>query len=369
MQPKPIPFTVDRSRRGTLAAQIASRLEQAINTRYYGPGEALPPVRALAATLGVSKGMVEKALAILRESGRVSPRPRVGSIVCARGSQLWKGHVLIVVPPGIGNPFDNILHAALRDALVAAGYLATAATVPRSGANRYDDFALLDASLRQQVDMVALLHNHENIAQWLSRRGVPFSRLTHGTSRPIPGCVGAIVRDDSLAIPEFAARCRAAGLKSILQVSARHSIDLSAPGALAALGGARVETWRVPSSVSNDPLTGIARSRWAVGAFARRLAKGRAWLPELIFFDDDHTASGALLALGAAGVEIPRDVRVATWANREYGPVWLRPLSRMEMDNTAIGQTVAHSILDYLRTGAFPAGITVGPTFIPGDSM
>ena len=109
---------------------------------------------------------------------------------------------------------------------------------------------------------------------------------------------------------------------------------------------------------------------WALSALSRRLsAKGRGTLPDLLFFNDDHIATGALLALALAGVRVPEDVRVATWANKNYAPVFTKPLSRMEMDNAAIGAAIARGVLEYLGTGAFPQDVTVGPKYVRGETM
>ena len=94
-------FTLDRSKRGNLAEQIAVGLRTAIETGYYRPGDILPPVRDLAEILGVSMGIAVQAVNRIREAGLISPRPAVGSVVCAKDRPLWKGQVLIIVPPGI----------------------------------------------------------------------------------------------------------------------------------------------------------------------------------------------------------------------------------------------------------------------------
>ena len=70
---KAIPFALDRSRRGDLAAQIATGLRLAIETGYYKAGDILPPVRDLAPMLDVSKGIAEQALALVREEGLINP--------------------------------------------------------------------------------------------------------------------------------------------------------------------------------------------------------------------------------------------------------------------------------------------------------
>ena len=113
------PFTLDRTRYGDLARQIAAGLRTAIETGYYRPGDVLPPVRDLGEILGVSMGIAVQAVARIREEGLISPRPRVGSVVCPKDQPLWKGHVVIVVPPGIGNPCENLVFAQLRDTLTA----------------------------------------------------------------------------------------------------------------------------------------------------------------------------------------------------------------------------------------------------------
>ena len=92
-------------------------------------------------------------------------------------------------------------------------------------------------------------------------------------------------------------------------------------------------------------------------------------LPELVFFQDDHLTNGALLAFAKNQVEIPRDVRIVSWANRDYGPVSLVPLTRMEMDCKVAGETVASSVLEYLRTGVFPTDVVIGPQYVRGESF
>ena len=108
----------------------------------------------------------------------------------------------------------------------------------------------------------------------------------------------------------------------------------------------------------------------ATDAVAARFAgKGRSGLPDLIFFRDDHLAVGALLALMAGGIRIPEDVSVVTWANTGLGPAFVKPLTRMEQDNSAIGERVAECVLEYLRTGIFPKDVAVGPKYVIGESF
>lgn len=357
------PFTLDRTRYGDLPAQISSGLRMAIETGYYQAGEILPPSRDLALLLGVSKGIAEQALALVREEGLISPRPHIGSVVCAPDRPLWKGHVVTVIPPGVYNPSDSAVHAVLRDRLTAAGYLVTPVTVAETRPRRFDDFSLLDTVLRQQTDLVVQLHRQENITRWLSKRGLPFVRLANDDAAP-PGCVGVVRRDFGRALPDFAAHCRESGVKSVLQVADILRADATE---LLARDGIRVETLRTPRALVNGP--GYDFADWATVEFTKRLAKGRGWLPDLLFFQNDHLASGALQAMGFAGLRIPEDVRVVSWANRRYGPFFFKSVTRMELDNAAVGATLADCVLEYLKTGTFPADVVVGPEYIKGETL
>ena len=353
------PFVLDRSRRGTLEDQLAAALVKAVETGYYGPGDMLPPTRDLARMLGVSRVVAIRAMRRLAEQRLIVQRPHYGSVVCVKERPLWKGQVLLVATPGIGNADDDPIRIILRDSLIAEGYLPVVATVPRS-ARGAPDFAFIDTMMRQQIDLVVLLDNKKDVAQWLSRRCVPFVWLGHNASR-LKNCVGRIRIRNDLALGDFAAHCREAGVKDVLQVRVwRKGLDV-AP-ALKRIGIC-VKTLNVPGP--EDGWKGFGLANWAAEEFTRRASS----LPELVFFQDDHLATGALLAFGNAGVKIPRDVRIVTWANRNYGPVSLVPLTRMEIDCEAAGNTVAAAVLECLRAGEAPAGVVIGPRYVRGDSF
>ena len=358
-------FALDRTRRGDLAKQIVDGLRMAIETGYYRVGDILPPVRDLAGILDVSKGIAEQAVATLREEGFISPRPAVGSVVCAHDRPLWKGQILIVVPPGVGNPCDNTVYAILRDALTSNGYLPLTVTVFRTLPGRYGDFALLETQLKQHVDLVVSLTGEPEVIRWLARRKVPFVQLTTSPLAP-PNCLGSVRRRDNLALGDFIAHCRAARVRSVLQVTAMRTGPDAVP-ALKAIGIAATN-WRIPPPEGRWDAVGLVQR--AADEFAARLArKGCTWLPDLLFFRDDHLTTGALTALLAAGVRIPEDVRIVTWANRGLGPAFVKPFTRMEVDCEAVGETVARCVLEYLRTGVFPSGVTVGTAYIRGETF
>jgi DNA-binding transcriptional MocR family regulator len=76
--------TVHYQVEGSTAAGIARSVEAAVAHSALGPGESLPPVRALADRLGVSPNTVAAAYRILRERGLVETAGRNGTRIRAR---------------------------------------------------------------------------------------------------------------------------------------------------------------------------------------------------------------------------------------------------------------------------------------------
>ena len=60
--------------------------------------------------LGVSMGIAVQAVNKTREAGLISPRPAIGSVVCAKDRPLWKGQVLIVSPSGGTQHYMPLCH-------------------------------------------------------------------------------------------------------------------------------------------------------------------------------------------------------------------------------------------------------------------
>lgn len=360
------PFSVDRGRRGNLAAQIADGLRRSIQTGFYRPGELLPPIRALASMLEVGRVNVERAVASLTEEGLLNPRPKVGSVVCGAGEALWKGQVLIVVPPGASNPVVNAISGMLRDELTKAGYLFLIASVPRRENGSFD-FSMLKTVLRQRVDLVILLHDKKAIAERLSAEGVPFVRLASDGYRP-EHCAGLVRFDAAAAFSGFEEHCRRRKPKSVLLASLW---DEMVPEGILEIDGVGAEKMKIGKN-GLFAADGASIAELAVGIFERKFRdEGRGWLPDVLYLADDYFAMGALTALLAHGIRIPEDVRVVVWANKGggCGPVFTKRFTRIEVDIRSCGTKVVEGVLQYLRTGAFPDIVDASPIYISGDTF
>ncbi|QMU77551.1 aminotransferase class I/II-fold pyridoxal phosphate-dependent enzyme [Streptacidiphilus sp. PB12-B1b] len=110
--------------RGRRATEIAADVEHAVVTGVLPPEAALPPLRELAAELGVNPNTVAAAYRLLRDRGVIETAGRRGSRVRARPALTSRDAVRLAVPEGVrdlaqGNP-DTVLLPDLEQAALEA---------------------------------------------------------------------------------------------------------------------------------------------------------------------------------------------------------------------------------------------------------
>lgn len=357
------PFGINREVRRTLVDQITDGIRGAIRTGYYRPGDRLPPMRVFEEAFGVSRIVTNAVMANLTAEGLVQPRRGAGAEVLNPGDRIWKGSALVVFRDESGVFYMNVLGGCIRDRLVRGGYLVSQVTVPNGARGR--DFALLDANLRQHVDLAILVFDDAEIESRLSSAGVPYIVVGDGGGNAAT-CVGTIRYRRDAASSALARRCAAAGVGSVLQVTVAEfpHDDL---GAAFAGTGVKVKTWKIRRTVNTEhPLDFL---KGAADAFERRISSGRDWLPDLLYFTDDHLAAGAFVVLPSHGVRIPEDVKVVSWANAGYGPVFRTSVARVEMDPVADGDAVAAHAIACIESRRRVDGVFLEPTYVEGATF
>ena len=360
---KAIPFSVSRNDVRPLFNQVVDGLREAIMSGYYLPGDKIPTSRELCPILGVSRIVTQAALEQLAEEGLVVSRPRVGTVVRDRRGKQWRGRVVFVCEKGDDNYLKTMLANAMQDSLADAGYLLSQASVGAKG-NGSLDFSRLEAALSRSVDLVVVMYHRPEIYAYLTKRKVPYIVFGEKAEKPA-SAVGVIHFDYNLAMPDFAAACKAAGVKEVVQVYWHQLMCDVAPALKKA--GIRVRKVKAPVDESEGRLVGVKRAGRL--AFEKMLRGDGAVAGRTFFIADDYLAEGALLALSYAGLNAPEDVLFATFANVGLGPDYCRPLSRMEFDSHKAGEIVAAAVIEYFKTGTFPVGISVGPKWIVGETM
>ena len=108
---------VQSSITGTGAESIAASIEAAISCGSLAPGHALPPVRELAAQLGVNANTAAAAYRLLRDRGAVETAGRRGTRVRHRPATTPRSLLGLDVPAGVrdlstGNPNPALLPIA-----------------------------------------------------------------------------------------------------------------------------------------------------------------------------------------------------------------------------------------------------------------
>ena len=371
---KPLPFSIDRNDARTLLAQVVDGLREAIVGGYYAPGDVLPTSRDLSRLLGVSMIVSAPALKRLADEGFVLARPRVGTVVRDRAAKQWRGHVVMVGSESDYNYLQTLIAATLRDRLLEAGYLFTLICV-RKGANGKYDYSPLDAVLSRSVNLVLTLFNNDQVTHYLAKRHTPFAVFREKPGKP-PAALGGIHLNHNLSNRDFASRCATIGAKKVVELYC-DTYNCDVTDAFHDLG---IAVERVKIFIDKDSRTLLDTKRAGYKAFSDLLCDWSNRHPEtrfsawddnrtVYFVADDYLASGALLALSEARLDIPGDVRFATWANTGLGPLFNKDLSRLEFNPVAAGETAAAATLDYLETGIFPSGLAVGPKWVDGETM
>ncbi|MFC4504713.1 MULTISPECIES: aminotransferase class I/II-fold pyridoxal phosphate-dependent enzyme [Streptomyces] len=105
---------------GRGAADISASIERAVGEGALEPGQLLPPMRELAATLGVNPNTVAAAYRTLRERGVIETQGRRGSRIRPKPATTGREKVRVDVPAGVRNLADGNPDPALLPPLAGA---------------------------------------------------------------------------------------------------------------------------------------------------------------------------------------------------------------------------------------------------------
>ena len=355
-------FRIDPAGDAPLSRQLAAAIRTAIVQGTYRPGDVLPPIRALAPASGSSAKVARRALELLAADGWTRPVRGIGSVVLDRGEDtLTNGRILVYVRQTGYSYYCAELLSVLDRRLLAKGY--TVSVVSASGRSETPGCRRFGTRLREKWALVVLMDGGAEARRLADDSGRPL--LLVGDSMPLPkttapSCIGRIGVRFGKVMPAFVRECVRAGVRSVVQFK----YDPGAFDAAEMLAVAGIKSENVRIGRKSTPQA-VALSAMAE---MRRIAARRP-LPDLFLFTDDYIAQGALLALAAAGIRVPEDVKVATHANKGLGPIWSKPLSRFEVDPAAHGRAIADAILRFLEAGDPPQNLELGSVWRKGETL
>ena len=350
-----VPFSINPASRDNLPDQVAAGLRDAIARGIYRPGERLPGTREIAQALGISIRAPIEAFRRLSGEGLLSVRTKRGAVVREHGAKAWKGRVLLVLPDGEFNYFQNVFAGRFANRLTNAGYLVSIVTTPRGPGDKCDT-STLEVALAGAVDFAFCVQRTRGVDAVLSAKGVPFAVIAQERPRRVArGCVAVVRHDSSQAVAEMVAHCRRTGIRSAAVVC--KSVEDDTASAAFAGSGVSAKRMVVPPKTAGGRELRIENVQRAVVTRFEKLfaSKGRAWLPDLLYFTDDHAATSAIITLLSHGVRIPQDVRLASAGNRGLGPAMPVPLTTIEVAAIPAADQMAAATLEWFSGGAFPA--------------
>ena len=359
-----LPFAVNRLDARPLVEQVIQGLREAIAAGVYKPGDRLPTWREMALQLKVSEKVPRQAIARLSQEGLVVSRRAVGAIVAEGVQRKWNGRVVFVTEDvGCSSYFIATLLAELRRLIVGNGYLFETIACPLL-ADRTADPSLLVEALKRRTDLCILNVDAQSLSRVVSRLSkVPVLAFDSRPDRRFRCDYVGI--DYEAARPDFVRHCREAGIRRVLEMNLVRGFCVDVTPALRR-AGITVETLSVQKAKAETDATFADIIRRSIEMLRTRLSAGK--LPDLIVFNDDYVAIGGLQALLAEGLDVPRDVKVVAFSNRGFGPVFVRPLTRFELDPVAVAKALADRIIAHLEKRPLP-DVSVGTRYVRGETF
>ena len=360
---------IDRASSRTLTDQVVRGIRSAILEGSLPVGSVLPSREKIASDCGVSVNVIREALSCLVTEGLVRARPHIGCEVLRRNKRKMTGHILRILGENDGSYIWSVVTSVLQRELSAVGLRCPQVAVT-TGANGRPDYTWLEEALDDRPDMAivfACKMTVSGIVRILERYGVPYVLVLFVQSdiqRKGRNCLKSILFDGHEAVNAFVEDCKCRRVLSVCQFGFGKDSLFDAIPQLRAAGIATEEIAVPLKSVLGD-LEAI--QRLAAETMSKRLARGP--LSELLFFTDDYLALGAIPVLLERGVKIPQDVKVVSLANRGFGPVFPKRLTRIETDCPGDAVRIARAIVGWTRTGEVSGIDSISPRYLRGETF
>ena len=365
------PFKITTRDAAPWTEQVEKGLRQAIATGFYADGDFIPSYIELADHLGVSTIVVRRAVAALIADGLCKTRRGIGISICSK-APASVGNVLVITA-GDRAAYRHYMAKFvehLRRHLSASHLSLSRAVVPvKKGREDYSD---LSSALNQHVSLIVCLDRSKGIDRVVADTGIPY--VVMGPAPKPPAAIGYLVGDSRRTAVTLARKCSACGARRVLVVCmSRTETFHVVPGEVVSeLEKASIEARDLVICPSRTEITGLNLSRDTIDTFLGLAKSGvlecDGFRPDLVIILDDFIAQGALLAMTAAGIRIPEDLQMVTMANKDLGPVWLKPLTRFEVDAAAEARAMAGLVLECLRDRKSPHTRKSSVRFVDGET-
>ena len=362
----PIPFSVNGST--DLTQQMVNGIRTAIAKGFWKAGDLLPTAAAFKKALGTGGYVPRTALRKLADAGIIVLKKHVGAMVTGKGAHRWKGRVAFITTTARVSFYENAHAFALQDIFEAADFEFVHIVVrERHEDDKELDLAPLRRHIAHGIDLAICFTGSRQIAAELDKAKVKYV-FEGGTGRDFPNAEAVInlEMNSQHAAEQLVQHWSAEKIRNVLIVDFEHVMPRTITSALFA-SGIRLRQITVKRPEPSDYLKSIQQSGLMAIEKFFSVRKNLNNPPDAIFFYDDYLAAGGLVALAATGLHVPADIHVATLSNKGFGPVWFKPLTRLEYDPIGNATLVGNYVLKLLAGGsALPPKLQLG--FIKGET-
>lgn len=345
---KKLAFKVGLQKPGSLTAQVALGLKNAIRSGRLKVGDTLPSRAVLSKSLGVSESVIRAALRELTADRYVVGRPRRGHVVMAVPSEKRKRLVLDVSTENLGSYSSRISTEECARLIRKDGHVVQSVVLGVDARGTAYLQPLQEAlRLRPDLVLVRVTSGRRKVVNGLlASSGCPYVTLTMGKVSRSPGrFMGNLRHNTDDAVSCMVAAAVRVGVKSVLQVDFGSDAYASA---VTAFKRQRISVERLSLSLApNRTLDDIVdAARVAVEKWVDRNC-----LPDLVYASDDYLSLGVCEAFKRKGIACPRDVRFVAYANKGSGLFPFGDKARIEFDPLKGGQEAARCLLACLDGG------------------
>lgn len=342
-----------------LYVAIADHIEGLITSRRLVHNQALPSTQILAEHFGVTVSTAQHALKRLSERGWVRRKPKVGTFVNDAASSRSVAVTIMASLFGMESRFYPLFYRALTDAFAARGMDCVL----------HEDLvaARFDTSLRrlrtavtdgEYACILAIASSQEYLAWMRSQDLIP----------SFFPCMPDLVQSSREVVVQMITR----GYRRIGFVPMFNAYD---PTVLADQERGIAEACaahRLPADAVEILRWGETTNQAYHHAKAWFAATPREGWPDALCSHHDVATKGVLIALTELGIQVPRDLALATHANRGDSFAYPVALSRIEVDPAALATATVDHILNRLtapKPGLDTSSPRVASTWHSGESL
>lgn len=297
-------------------------------------------LKDIAQDLGISPMAVSKALRghkdigedtrerVLRRAAELNYRvdPVARSLVTGRT------FLVGLVVPDLMQSFFAEIATAVAEALAPAGYHLV---IAHTSENAQEEVTNIELLVSRKVDgfIIASAQRNGHLLQKLATPYVLIDRKLTGLNANFVGA-----RNEHIGL---------LATEHLIQQGCRRIAHLQGPPLSTSAGrsrGYRQALQRHRLKISEDLIVEAGHDDDAGFAAMQRLLALEP-RPDGVFCFNDPTAAGAMRAILAAGLSVPRDVALVGVANMHYSDMLTVPLSTVDQDTAVMGQRAARRLL------------------------